>query len=93
MRTYSDSEEDRWFSCCAFSVSDNATEAHTHSAGSRVFSKTSNILEFDLSVPVPSNVLEYSWNELSLTLFIPGTWQVNISMLPEHLGENRCYKK
>ena len=28
-----------------------------------------------------------------LTLFIPGTWQVNIPMLPEHLGENRCYKK
>ena len=29
----------------------------------------------------------------ALTLFIPDTWQVNIPMLPEHLGENRCYKK
>ena len=28
-----------------------------------------------------------------LTLFIPDTWQENIPMLPEHLGENRCYKK
>ena len=30
---------------------------------------------------------------IALTLFIPDTWQVNIPMLPEHLGENRCYKK
>ena len=36
VRTYSDSEEDRWFSCCAFSVSDNATDGHTHSGVSRV---------------------------------------------------------